>query len=145
MPLSTPQDFCATPCNSAGESLPAPGSSRSITNFGMSSSAKDGEITSLAAGGSTLGWGSKLEGSGRGLLKFGVGNRTVFAHTRENLITRQHGGLRMAPWIVAHIAEPRRDVGGFGQGQRRQLLAEVSRRRHPDAAPSERERSTFRH
>src|SRR5260370_23502908 len=30
-----PQVFCETPCNSAGVSLPAPGISRSIRNFGM--------------------------------------------------------------------------------------------------------------
>src|SRR4051794_38473691 len=38
MRCSTPHDFCATPCNSCGLSLPAPGISRSIRYLGMASS-----------------------------------------------------------------------------------------------------------
>src|SRR5262245_47254393 len=35
MPCSTPHDFCEMACNSCGGSLPAPTSSRSMTNLGM--------------------------------------------------------------------------------------------------------------
>jgi DNA-binding Lrp family transcriptional regulator len=42
MVLNTPQDFCEIACNSCLESFPAPGISRSITNFGI-----DGRITNI--------------------------------------------------------------------------------------------------
>src|SRR5437764_992187 len=35
MVRSTSQDFCAAPCRSAGDILPAPGMSLSITNLGI--------------------------------------------------------------------------------------------------------------
>ena len=35
MDCRTPQDFCEMACRSCGESLPAPGMSRSMTNLGM--------------------------------------------------------------------------------------------------------------
>src|SRR5688572_30266523 len=99
MLFSTPHDFCEIPCNSAGDSFPAPGRSRSITNFGISSSAKDGEITSLTAQRSTLGRGSQIEPSDCRRFRISREDGAVDAHPLENPIAHLRRGRRLTPWI----------------------------------------------